>query len=137
MFPEIPLLGLTATATSRILIDVQKMLDIEGCLVLRASFNRPNLYYEIRVKPSSQADCVDEISDLLSHKYRDKSGIIYTNSIKDSIDLVKELRSRHLKVGCYHADLDPELRTKVHKRWHTQEYQAVVATVAFGMGIGK
>lgn len=137
MFPNVPLLGLTATATSRILIDVQKMLDISGCLVLKASFNRPNLYYEVRRKPSTQADCVKVIVDLLETKYNGKSGIIYANSIKEATDLVKELRGHGLKVGCYHADLEPDVRSKIHMRWHSQEYQAVVATVAFGMGIDK
>lgn len=49
MFPDVPILGLTATATSKVTVDVQKMLDIQGCIVFKATFNRPNLYYEVRI----------------------------------------------------------------------------------------
>ena len=69
MFPGIPLLGLTATAPAKIIVDVQKMLDIQGCLVLRASFNRPNLYYEVRRKPSDKENCLEMIVNLLQSRF--------------------------------------------------------------------
>ncbi|XP_039290479.1 ATP-dependent DNA helicase Q1 isoform X2 [Nilaparvata lugens] len=137
MFPDVPILGLTATATSKVTIDVQKMLDIQGCLVLKSSFNRPNLYYEVRVKPSSQKECIDELEDLLKNRFANKSGIIYTTSIKDCEELREELRKRGLRVSGYHAQLDIKLRSSVHEKWLRGEYQAVVATIAFGLGIDK
>lgn len=68
MFPDVPLLGLTATAPAKIIVDVQKMLDIQGCLVLRASFNRPNLFYEVRRKPSDKEACLEMIVSLLKNR---------------------------------------------------------------------
>ncbi|KAJ9586228.1 hypothetical protein L9F63_020137 [Diploptera punctata] len=137
MFPDVPMLGLTATSTSKITIDVQKMLSIQGCLVFRASFNRPNLYYEVRIKSSNQEECLQELVNLLKTRYKGQSGIIYTTSIKDCEQLMVDLRNKDLRIGCYHANLDPELRSKVHNKWLTGEYQAVVATIAFGLGIDK
>ncbi|XP_065558545.1 ATP-dependent DNA helicase Q1-like isoform X2 [Artemia franciscana] len=137
LFPKVPIIGLTATAPSRVLADVQKILNIEGCLVFRASFNRPNLYYEVRPKPASHKECVDELEKLLTTKYRGQSGIIYSTSIKDTEELMKDLRSRGLKVGCYHANLSPEMRSKCHQKWISNYYQAVIATIAFGMGMDK
>lgn len=69
MFQGIPILGLTATAPAKIIVDVQKMLDIQGCIVLRASFNRPNLYYEVRRKPADKENCVEMIANLLKNRY--------------------------------------------------------------------
>ncbi|XP_071443745.1 ATP-dependent DNA helicase Q1-like [Hetaerina americana] len=137
IFNDIPIIGLTATSTTKVTIDVQKILGIQGCLVLKASFNRPNLFYEVRPKPSSQKECIDELEKLLKNRYQGKSGIVYTTSIKDTEELMMELRSRGLRLGCYHATLDAELRSKVHKKWISGEYQAVVATIAFGLGIDK
>ncbi|XP_021932039.1 ATP-dependent DNA helicase Q1-like isoform X2 [Zootermopsis nevadensis] len=137
MFPDVPVLGLTATATSKITIDVQKMLRIQGCLVLKASFNRPNLYYEVRTKASSQEECLKELEELLKTRYCDQSGIIYTTSIKDCEQLMHELRKRKLRVGCYHANLEAKFRSEVHAKWLSGEHQAVVATIAFGLGIDK
>ncbi|CAG5051766.1 unnamed protein product [Parnassius apollo] len=137
MFPNVPILGLTATATAHVLNDVQKILNIQGCLVIKSTFNRPNLFYKILEKPTSQEGCISILEKLLKYRYKDESGIIYTNSIKDSEDLAEELRKRGLKVGCYHANMEADSRTKVHNKWHEKYYQAIVATVAFGMGIDK
>ncbi|KAJ8678693.1 hypothetical protein QAD02_014480 [Eretmocerus hayati] len=137
MFQGVPILGLTATAPAKIIVDVQKMLDIQGCLVLRASFNRPNLFYEVRRKPADKDTCLEMIVNLLKSRFQGKSGIIYTTTIKESEQLTTDLRSHGLKVGCYHAMLEPEYRTKVYSKWMSGEYQAVVATIAFGLGIDK
>lgn len=137
MFPGIPILGLTATAPAKIIVDVQKMLDISGCLVLRASFNRPNLYYEVRRKPADKETCLAMIENLLKNRFNDQSGIIYTTTIKDAEQLTSDLRSKSLKVGCYHAMLEAEYRSQVYSKWITGKYQVVVATIAFGLGIDK
>ncbi|XP_075231518.1 ATP-dependent DNA helicase Q1-like [Lycorma delicatula] len=137
MFPDVPILGLTATATSKVTIDVQKMLEIQGCIVLKSTFNRPNLYYEVRAKPSSQKECIEQLVELLQNKYANKSGIIYTTSIKECGELREELRKHGLRVSGYHAQLDVKLRSSIHEKWLKGEYQAVVATIAFGLGIDK
>ncbi|CAG9786369.1 unnamed protein product [Diatraea saccharalis] len=137
MFQNVPILGLTATATSHVLTDVQKILNIPGCLIIKSTFNRPNLFYKILEKPSSQEDCLNILEKLLKYRYKNETGIIYTNSIKDSEELASGLRKKGLKVGCYHANMEAEDRSKVHLKWHDKHYQAIVATVAFGMGIDK
>ncbi|XP_063841072.1 ATP-dependent DNA helicase Q1-like isoform X1 [Scylla paramamosain] len=137
MFPGTPILGLTATATSRVIQDVQKILDIQGCLILKASFNRPNLFYEVRPKPSSHEECVRQIQHMLQKEFQGQSGIIYTMTIKDSEQLASDLRSHGLRVAPYHAQLDADVRSRVHTKWVKNEYQAVIATIAFGMGIDK
>ncbi|XP_028174181.1 ATP-dependent DNA helicase Q1-like [Ostrinia furnacalis] len=137
MFPNVPILGLTATATSHVLSDVQKILNIPGCLIIKSTFNRPNLFYKIMEKPTSQEECLNILEKLLKYRYKGNTGIIYTNSIKDSEEISEGLRKRGLKVGCYHANMEAEARSKVHVKWHEKHYQAIVATVAFGMGIDK
>ncbi|XP_017892470.1 ATP-dependent DNA helicase Q1-like [Ceratina calcarata] len=137
MFPGVPILGLTATAPAKIIVDVQKMLDIQGCLVLRATFNRPNLYYEVRRKPADKDTCLDMIENLLKNRFKDKSGIIYTTTIKDAEQLTRYLRALGIKVGCYHAMLEADYRSEVYSKWISGKYQAVVATIAFGLGIDK
>lgn len=137
MFQDVPILGLTATATTKILMDVQKMLHIRGCLVLKSSFNRPNLYYEVRPKPASQEEYCKELVDLLTHKYAGKSGIIYTTTIKDTEETCNKLRSKGIKAAYYNAVMDPVMRSKAHTGWLEGKYQVVVATIAFGLGIDK
>ncbi|XP_076287157.1 ATP-dependent DNA helicase Q1 [Lasioglossum baleicum] len=137
MFPGIPILGLTATAPAKIIVDVQKILDIQGCLVLRATFNRPNLFYEVRRKPAEKETCLAMVENLLKTRFKDKSGIIYTTTIKDAEQLTTDLRALGLKVGCYHAMLEADYRSDVYSKWISGKYQVVVATIAFGLGIDK
>lgn len=136
-FPEVPILGLTATATLNVLEDVKKILNIQSCHLLRASFNRPNLYYEVREKPSEAKALMDEIQKLINSRFPKQSGIIYTFSKKESEDVTAGLQSRGIKAGCYHADLSAQQRSYVHKNWLSNKIHVVVATVAFGMGIDK
>lgn len=88
-------------------------------------------------KPTSQDECLNILEKLLRYRYKDDTGIIYTNSIKDCEELTNGLRKRGLRVGSYHASLEADQRSKVHTKWHEKAYQAIVATVAFGMGIDK
>lgn len=88
-------------------------------------------------KPSSKEDTTKLLSRLLKKRYAGMSGIIYTFSIKDAEDLSAELIQRGIQVRPYHASLEAERRTKIHTKWMNGEIQAVVATVAFGMGIDK
>lgn len=92
---------------------------------------------QVYPKPVNQSECLDELSYLLTTRFADMSGIIYTTSVKDCDELAEELRQRDLKVASYHASLDADKRSQVHQLWLANEYQAVVATIAFGMGIDK
>jgi ATP-dependent DNA helicase Q1 len=135
IFPDVPLIGFTATATTKVITDVQKMLNLKECVVFKAPFNRPNLYYHVLEKPSEKKEAYDLVADLLKHRFRGKTGIIYTFSIKDTVDLTSELLQRDVKVRPYHGNLENDQRVKVHKKWIDGDIQAVVATTAFGMGI--
>ncbi|XP_004771841.1 ATP-dependent DNA helicase Q1 [Mustela putorius furo] len=136
-FPNTALMGLTATATSHVLKDVQKILCVEKCFTFTASFNRPNLYYEIRQKPSNTEDLFEDIVKLINGRYKGQSGIIYCFSQKDSEQVTVSLQKLGIQAGAYHANMEPEDKTDVHRRWSANEIQVVVATVAFGMGIDK
>ncbi|KAK9886783.1 hypothetical protein WA026_018436 [Henosepilachna vigintioctopunctata] len=137
MFPGVPFIGLTATATMNILIDTQKMLGMEDCTVITAPFNRPNLYYKVIDKPSEKEESVIILEKLLKTNYSGQSGIIYTTTIKETEELTESLRSKGLQVMNYHAQLEPDRKRKVHEKWLSNHYQAVIATIAFGMGIDK
>ncbi|KAG6939587.1 RecQ like helicase [Chelydra serpentina] len=136
-FPNAPLIGLTATATSHVLKDAQKILCVQKCITFTASFNRPNLYYEVRQKPSNSEDFIEDIVKIINGRYKGLSGIIYCFSQKDSEHVTSSLRKLGIKADAYHANLEPKDKTKVHKGWAANEIQVVVATVAFGMGIDK
>ncbi|XP_044308080.1 ATP-dependent DNA helicase Q1 [Varanus komodoensis] len=136
-FPNAPLIGLTATATSHVLHDAQKILCIQKCITFTASFNRPNLYYEVRQKPSTAQNCMEDIVKLINGRYKGLSGIIYCFSQKDAEQVTMSLQKLGIKAGTYHANMEPRDKSKVHKLWSANEIQVVVATVAFGMGIDK
>ncbi|XP_055593563.1 ATP-dependent DNA helicase Q1-like [Uranotaenia lowii] len=137
MFPDVPILGVTATATAKVIGDVQKMLNLRECLIFNAPFNRPNLYYHVLEKPADKEEMYELLADLLKRKYRNMSGIIYTFSVKDTEEISTQLLQQDVKVHPYHAYLDPKQRSKTHQKWMRNEIQAVVATIAFGMGIDK
>lgn len=136
-FPNTPVLGLTATATPSVITDVQNILNIHGCLIFKASFNRLNLKYEVHPKLSSQQIDITQIETLLKSRFNGQSGIVYCFSVKDVDTIAMELCNRGIKAAAYHAQLDAELRSSVHKKWSSSEVQVIVATVAFGMGIDK
>lgn len=138
-FPNTPILGLTATATETVIIDIQKILNIEGCVILKDSFFRANLKYIIKPRSSSENKdvLIEEISNLLKTKYKDQSGIIYCLTIKDTEEVSTKLSSHGIASKCYHAQLTGEMRSKVYKKWYRNKVQVIVATVAFGMGINK
>nr|XP_009670182.1 PREDICTED: ATP-dependent DNA helicase Q1 [Struthio camelus australis]XP_009670183.1 PREDICTED: ATP-dependent DNA helicase Q1 [Struthio camelus australis]XP_009670184.1 PREDICTED: ATP-dependent DNA helicase Q1 [Struthio camelus australis]XP_009670185.1 PREDICTED: ATP-dependent DNA helicase Q1 [Struthio camelus australis] len=136
-FPNAPLIGLTATATNHVLKDAQKILCVKKCITFTASFNRPNLYYEVRYKPSNNEDFIEDIVKIINGRYKGLSGIVYCFSQKDSEQVTVSLQKLGIKAGTYHANMDAKYKTKVHKGWAANEIQVVVATVAFGMGIDK
>uniref|UniRef100_A0A2R5LAI8 ATP-dependent DNA helicase n=1 Tax=Ornithodoros turicata TaxID=34597 RepID=A0A2R5LAI8_9ACAR len=136
-FPNVPILGLTATATSHIVADVQSMLGIEGCIVLRAPLDRPNLRYEIHPKPAAQKESIKFVADIIRRRFRDQSGIVYCFSIKETEEVAAGLRECGISACPYHAVMNADDRSSVHRRWAKNKLQVVSATVAFGMGIDK
>ncbi|XP_034019389.1 ATP-dependent DNA helicase Q1 [Thalassophryne amazonica] len=136
-FPKVPLLGLTATATSSVLKDCEKILCVSQPITLTASFNRTNLYYEVRVKDSDGDTSINDIVSLIKSRYKDQSGIVYVFSQKDAESVSSELQKRDIRAFPYHANMDAEDKSRVHRQWNTNKIQVVVATVAFGMGIDK
>lgn len=136
-FPQVPLLGLTATATSSVLQDCEKILCVKRPITLTASFNRTNLYYEVRFKDSDNDASLNDIASLIKSRYSGQSGIVYVFSQKDSETVSSELQKRDIVAYPYHANMDPEDKSRVHRKWTANKIQVVVATVAFGMGIDK
>ena len=140
LFSDVPIMGLTATITSSVCDDVKNILNLgqnSPCLKFKASFNRPNLYYEVRQKPETHEEVTSALHLMLTTEFSGQSGIIYTLSVKDSESLSADLKNRGIRCGSYHASLDSERRSKVHRKWLIGDYQLVVATIAFGMGIDK
>ncbi len=131
-FPKVPFLGLTATATDRVRQDIIKQLDLREPEVHVASFNRPNLYYEVRRKTTTP------YRELLAQvKQTDGSGIIYCLSRKKVDELTHKLLTDGIKALPYHAGLDGETRTNNQTSFIRDDVQWMIATVAFGMGINK
>jgi len=137
MFPDVPILGLTATSTAAVTKDVKDILRIPQAMVFMAGFNRPNLHYSVRLKPDVATETFDFIANLVNGEFKGCSGIIYTTTVKEVETLSQELRDRGVASGPYHAQMEAHARSKVHKRWTAGEIKVVVATVAFGMGIDK
>jgi ATP-dependent DNA helicase RecQ len=131
-FPKVPWLGLTATATDRVRSDIIKQLDLREPDIHIASFNRPNLYYEVRRKTSTP------YKELLAQvKQSEGSGIIYCLSRKKVDELTAKLQQDGIKVLPYHAGLDSQTRTNNQNSFIRDDVQVMIATVAFGMGINK
>ncbi|MEO9892291.1 ATP-dependent DNA helicase RecQ [Aurantibacter sp.] len=130
---NIPIIGLTATATPKVQEDIIKNLGITDAKVFKASFNRPNLYYEVRPK-TSQVD-----SDIIRFvkKNAGKSGIVYCLSRKRVEELAQVLQVNGVSAVPYHAGFDAKTRSKYQDMFLMQDVDVVVATIAFGMGIDK
>ncbi|XP_042378743.1 ATP-dependent DNA helicase Q-like 3 isoform X2 [Zingiber officinale] len=133
--PEVPILALTATAASQVEKDVIESLCLRQPLVLRASFNRPNIFYEVRYKDLLD-DSYADLSNLLKSN-RNACSIIYCLERASCDDLSSYLSKNGISSAVYHAGLSSKLRTSVLGDWLSSKVQVVVATVAFGMGIDR
>ena len=128
-----PIIALTATATPKVQHDIQKNLDMMDATVFKSSFNRPNLYYEVRPK-------TDEVEKDLIRFIRSmngKSGIVYCLARKEVEDLAETLRVNNISALPYHAGMDAASRTANQDAFLMEQCQVIVATIAFGMGIDK
>ena len=127
-----PIIALTATATPKVQSDILKNLGMPDATVFKSSFNRPNLYYEIRDKSDPKRDIIKYI-----RQNPGKSGIIYCLSRKKVEELAELLNINGIKAAPYHAGLDAKTRAENQDRFLMEEIDVIVATIAFGMGIDK
>ena len=128
-----PIIALTATATPKVQHDIQKNLDMLHAKVFKSSFNRPNLYYEVRTK----TDEVDKDIVKYIRSMNGKSGIIYCLSRKTVEDLAATLNVNNIPALPYHAGMDAVTRSENQDAFLMEKVQVIVATIAFGMGIDK
>lgn len=130
---DIPIIGLTATATPKVQEDILKNLDMPDANVFKASFNRANLFYEVRPKTKTVES--DIIRFIRQHK--GKSGVIYCLSRKKVEEIAQVLQVNGISAVPYHAGLDAKTRAKHQDMFLMEDVDVVVATIAFGMGIDK
>lgn len=129
---KMPLIALTATATLKVQQDIKKNLEMDEADVFLSSFNRKNLYYEIRPKVHVKKQLIKFIKD-----NKGKSGIIYCLSRKKVEEIAGLLQVNDIKASPYHAGLEPSVRSKNQDNFLNEEIDVIVATIAFGMGIDK
>lgn len=129
---DIPIIALTATATPKVQQDIIKNLQMSDAALFKSSFNRPNLFYEIRPK----RDVLKEIIRYIKYN-TGKSGIIYCLSRKKVEEVAESLNLNGIKALPYHAGLEPKVRADTQDKFLMEDVEVIVATIAFGMGIDK
>jgi ATP-dependent DNA helicase RecQ len=129
---DVPVIALTATATPKVQLDIQKNLGMVGAEVFKASFNRPNLYYEVRPKVDVTKEIIKYIRQNMG-----KSGIVYCLSRKKVEEIAEILKINGIKALPYHAGLESNVRARHQDMFLMEEADVIVATIAFGMGIDK
>ena len=129
---EVPIIALTATATPKVQADIQKNLGMKDARLFKASFNRENLFYEVRPKK-------DALKQIVRHAKTNvgKSGIVYCLSRKKVEEIAEVLRVNGIKALGYHAGMDASQRSRIQDQFLMQDVDVIVATIAFGMGIDK
>jgi ATP-dependent DNA helicase RecQ len=129
---DIPIIALTATATPKVQLDIQRNLQMEDADLFKSSFNRENLYYEVRPKKGIKKQLIKFIRE-----NQGKSGVIYCLSRKKVEEIAQFLQVNGFKAAPYHAGFDPAVRMKNQDDFLNEEVDVIVATIAFGMGIDK
>jgi ATP-dependent DNA helicase RecQ len=129
---DVPIIALTATATPKVQQDIQKNLQMVDATLIKSSFNRDNLYYEVRPKK-------DALKQIVQHSLNNKgkSGIIYCLSRKKVEEIAETLSVNGIKALPYHAGKDSKTRSRIQDQFLMQDVDIIVATIAFGMGIDK
>ncbi len=129
---NLPIIALTATATPKVQQDIKKNLGMDEANLYLSSFNRQNLYYEVRPKVHAKKQLIKFVKD-----HKGKSGIIYCLSRKKVEEIAELLKVNDVKAAPYHAGLEPGVRVKNQDDFLNEEIEVIVATIAFGMGIDK
>jgi ATP-dependent DNA helicase RecQ len=129
---DMNVIALTATATPKVQIDIQKNLQMEEADVFISSFNRKNLFYEVRPKKETKKQLIRFLKE-----HKGKSGIVYCLSRKKVEEIAQLINVNGFKAAPYHAGLDPDVRMKNQDDFLNEEVDIIVATIAFGMGIDK
>ena len=128
----LPIIALTATATPKVQLDIKKSLNMDDSVIFKTSFNRANLYYEVRPKQNAKKQLIKFVS-----QNKGKSGIVYCLSRKKVEEIAELLNVNGFKALPYHAGLDSDIRMKNQDAFLNENCDIVVATIAFGMGIDK
>ena len=136
-FPNISILALTATAPKKIIIDVINQLLMKNTLYFQLSYNRPNLFLEVKNKKLIY-NPIEDIGKIIIRNYINKTGLIYCNK-KSDCENVSNILKTNFKINCeyYHAGLSLNIRKEIQQKWTNDEIKIIIATVAFGMGINK
>jgi ATP-dependent DNA helicase RecQ len=129
---NLPVIALTATATPKVQLDIQRNLQMEEADVFLSSFNRNNLYYEVRPKKETKKQLIRFLKE-----HKGKSGVIYCLSRKKVEEIAQLINVNGFKAAPYHAGLEPDVRMKNQDDFLNEEVDIIVATIAFGMGIDK
>ncbi|MCH8317293.1 MAG: RecQ family ATP-dependent DNA helicase, partial [Bacteroidetes bacterium] len=129
---NLPVMALTATATPKVQQDIVKNLCIESATVFQSSFNRANLYYEVRPKINAKKQLIKYIKE-----HKGKSGIVYCSSRKKTEEIAELLSVNDIKARPYHAGMEAKERIKNQDAFLNDDMEVIVATIAFGMGIDK
>jgi len=129
---NLPVIALTATATPKVQLDIQRNLQMEEADVFISSFNRKNLYYEVRPKKETKKQLIKFLKE-----HKGKSGVIYCLSRKKVEEIAQLLNVNGFKAAPYHAGLDSDVREKNQDGFLNEDIDIIVATIAFGMGIDK
>ena len=129
---DVPIIALTATATPKVQLDIQRNLQMEEADLYKSSFNRANLYYDVRPKTQIKKQLIKFIK-----QYPGKSGIIYCLSRKKVEEIAEFLQVNGIKAAPYHAGLDSNVRMRNQDAFLNEDVDVIVATIAFGMGIDK
>ncbi|KAJ7625238.1 P-loop containing nucleoside triphosphate hydrolase protein [Mycena polygramma] len=131
-FPGVPIMALTATATSKTVADIVQGLKLINPTIFRQSFDRPNLKYVVKPKRNEAREIVDFITE-----HSEECGIVYCTTKASTARLADQLVKSKVTTCHYHAGLTKEEREDIHRRWKRGEFRVIVATIAFGMGIDK
>ncbi len=129
--PDVPVLALTATATTEVITDIQQKLRFKAPNLLKTSFRRENLIYAVKVSENKERDVIDMVRKLRG------TGIVYVRSRRKSIDIARILTQEGVSAAYYNAGLDHPVRAAVQQNWTIGKIRVIVATNAFGMGIDK
>ncbi|CAO3589302.1 unnamed protein product [Absidia cylindrospora] len=144
VFPETPIMALTATCPWNVMKDVMRILGMkepqyyDGSLIYSAPLYRPNLVYKVIPKPESQIEQMQHMADWITTHYPTSSGIIYCLTKKETSTIALALNTQsggRIRCGTYHADMSDEEKEETHQKWRRNQIQVIIATIAFGMGI--